>query len=165
MADDPCLAAGPELASKYYRARYYDPKVGRFISEDTVRLGGLSPPTASHEGAPGGGLWDGWAPYVYVRNQPLVQTDSSGRSPDWGWWWDGFKWVRRQLLPYRLVKLIGCNMAHQDCLAKVDRDCCAQYPNGARTQFGMFAFTQQTCKQMGASRCLDEFFKCLLPWI
>jgi RHS repeat-associated protein len=29
--------AEPENGSKYYRARYYDPKVGRFISEDPTR--------------------------------------------------------------------------------------------------------------------------------
>ncbi len=39
-ADDACLAASwwadPTGASKYYRARYYDPKVGRFLSEDPI---------------------------------------------------------------------------------------------------------------------------------
>lgn len=34
---------GPEYASKYYRARYYDPKLGRFISEDPIGfLGGVN---------------------------------------------------------------------------------------------------------------------------
>ena len=41
MADDPCEAAfggaDPTGPRKYYRARYYDPKVGRFISEDPIR--------------------------------------------------------------------------------------------------------------------------------
>jgi uncharacterized protein RhaS with RHS repeats len=39
-----CLRAiegeGPPQASKYYRARYYDPRLGRFISEDPVRFAG-----------------------------------------------------------------------------------------------------------------------------
>jgi len=30
----------PEEASKYYRARYYDPKIGRFLSEDPIGLAG-----------------------------------------------------------------------------------------------------------------------------
>lgn len=34
------LALRPEYASQYYRARYYDPKVGRFISEDPIGLAG-----------------------------------------------------------------------------------------------------------------------------
>ncbi len=37
MADDPCEAAfagaTPTGPRKYYRARYYDPKIGRFISD------------------------------------------------------------------------------------------------------------------------------------
>jgi hypothetical protein len=40
MADDPCEAAfggaDPPGPRKYYRARYYDPSLGRFISEDRV---------------------------------------------------------------------------------------------------------------------------------
>ena len=31
---------GGDLASHYYRARYYDPKAGRFISEDPIGFGG-----------------------------------------------------------------------------------------------------------------------------
>jgi hypothetical protein len=44
MADDPCEAAfgsaGPTGPRKYYRARYYDPKLGRFISEDPLGFDG-----------------------------------------------------------------------------------------------------------------------------
>jgi hypothetical protein len=42
MADDPCEAAfecgPPPGPRKYYRAKYYDPKIGRFISEDPIRF-------------------------------------------------------------------------------------------------------------------------------
>ena len=44
MADDPCEAAfsgeDPTGPRKYYRARYYDPKVGRFTNEDPVGFDG-----------------------------------------------------------------------------------------------------------------------------
>jgi RHS repeat-associated protein len=33
-------AGDPQNASKYYRARYYDPHLGRFISEDPIRFAG-----------------------------------------------------------------------------------------------------------------------------
>jgi RHS repeat-associated protein len=44
----------------YYRARYYDPKVGRFISEDPIRFGG------------------GINFVAYVDNNPARNTDPSG---------------------------------------------------------------------------------------
>jgi RHS repeat-associated protein len=53
---------GKELDSEtglyYYGARYYDPKIGRFISVDPVK--------------------DYTNPYSYVRNNPLNATDPSG---------------------------------------------------------------------------------------
>jgi len=44
----------------YYRARYYDPRIGRFISEDPIGLGG------------------GVNLYAYVRNNPARYTDPLG---------------------------------------------------------------------------------------
>jgi len=64
MADDPCEAAftgaDPTGPRKFYRARYYDPKIGRFISEDPIRFGG------------------GINFYSYVSNNPTNRTDPSG---------------------------------------------------------------------------------------
>ena len=48
----------------YYRARWYDPQIGRFISEDPI-------------GFAGGDV----NLYGYVRNQPLIYRDSSGLFP------------------------------------------------------------------------------------
>jgi RHS repeat-associated protein len=67
MADDPCEAAfasaDPTGPRKYYRARYYDPKVGRFISEDPIR-------------------WEGGINlYAYVDNNPVRFLDPMGRAP------------------------------------------------------------------------------------
>ena len=53
-------SAGAERASKYYRARYYDPKIGRFISEDPIRFRG------------------GINFYRYVKNNPVNLVDPSG---------------------------------------------------------------------------------------
>jgi RHS repeat-associated protein len=46
----------------YYRARYYDPSIGRFISEDPIGFDG-----------------DGTNFYAYVRNDPANSIDP------WGW--------------------------------------------------------------------------------
>lgn len=44
----------------YYRARYYDPKLGRFISEDPI------------------GLEDGPNVYTYVKDNPITRRDPEG---------------------------------------------------------------------------------------
>jgi RHS repeat-associated protein len=62
---NPFRYTGRELDSEtdlyYYRARYYDPSTGRFLSEDPVRLG---------DGGP--------SLYRYVRNNPVNLVDPSG---------------------------------------------------------------------------------------
>jgi RHS repeat-associated protein len=64
MADDPCEAAfdaaDPAGARNYYRARYYDPKIGRFISEDPI------------------GFVGGVNFYAYVHDNPLLFIDPFG---------------------------------------------------------------------------------------
>src|ERR1700678_1083487 len=49
-----------ETGIYYYRARYFDPKAGRFLSEDQTRLRG------------------GINFYAYTRNRPVLLTDPSG---------------------------------------------------------------------------------------
>jgi len=47
-----------------YNARYYDPEVGRFISEDPAGADVSDPKTINR--------------YIYVKNNPLIYTDPSG---------------------------------------------------------------------------------------
>ncbi len=54
----------PEVGLHYYRARYYDRKLGRFISEDPIRLRG------------------GTNFYAYVGGNPTSRIDPSGKI--WG---------------------------------------------------------------------------------
>lgn len=53
----------PEIGLHYYRARYYDPMIGRFVSEDPI------------------GFWGGVNFFAYVRNNPPAYVDPSGL--DW----------------------------------------------------------------------------------
>jgi RHS repeat-associated protein len=53
-----------ELGLYYYRARYYDPRVSRFIGEDPVARD------------------DGGDLYSYVLGNPVLMTDPSGRVPE-----------------------------------------------------------------------------------
>ncbi len=53
----------PKSGLYYYRARYYDPSIGRFISEDRLGLSG------------------GINFYLYSRNRPMNLTDPSGLFP------------------------------------------------------------------------------------
>ncbi len=55
----------------YYRARYYDPQIGRFISEDPIRF------------------WGGVDFYRYGANSPANTTDPSGKAQIWGNWCGG----------------------------------------------------------------------------
>jgi RHS repeat-associated protein len=54
------LWLGPQADFYYMRARWYEPKSGRFLSEDPV------------------GLQGGINPYVYVHNDPVNSTDPLG---------------------------------------------------------------------------------------
>jgi RHS repeat-associated protein len=56
----------PEIALYYYRARYYDPKAGSFISEDPAR--------------------DGMAFYAYAGGNPIRNVDPMGL--EFGDYWD-----------------------------------------------------------------------------
>ena len=53
----------PETGDYFYRARYYDPKVGRFLSEDPIHFRGGD-----------------YNLYRYVESQPVMLTDPSGKS-------------------------------------------------------------------------------------
>ena len=52
-----------ETSLYYYRARYFDPKLGRFVSEDPI------------------GLHGGANFYLYVLNDPVKWIDAMGLSP------------------------------------------------------------------------------------
>jgi len=68
----------PETNLYFYRARYYDPAIGRFISEDPV------------------GFFGGVNFYAYVNGNPINYRDPSGQWPVHGKWcgptWTGGHW-------------------------------------------------------------------------
>jgi RHS repeat-associated protein len=60
----------------YYNARYYNPRMGRFLSRDAIH--GFDGDSISRN------------PYLYVKNNPLKYTDPSGKI-SWGTVWSGVK--------------------------------------------------------------------------
>jgi len=58
-----------------YGARWYEPKLGRFLSPDSVVPAAYDPQSVN--------------PYSYVRNNPLNRIDPTGNF-DWGGLWGGF---------------------------------------------------------------------------
>ncbi len=54
----------PTTGLMYYRARYYDPAIGRFISADTIVPNPTNPQDLNR--------------YTYVRNNPINYTDPAG---------------------------------------------------------------------------------------
>jgi RHS repeat-associated protein len=81
LADDPCDAdfsgAGPEYAGIYLHARYFDPKLGIFLSPDPI------------------GVRGGMNEYGYGFGDPINSTDRSGLGPNGfpniPWWLP--KWI------------------------------------------------------------------------
>jgi len=110
----------PETRLYYYRARYYDPRTGRFVSEDPVRLHG------------------GNNFYVFVAGNPVLRTDPSGlyeryvppipslpQPP-----WCGYPLPKRYCIPYACYRKPGMHevltwMAGTTLVAyvKVNYDC------------------------------------------
>jgi RHS repeat-associated protein len=70
----------PDMGLLYYRSRWYDPQVGRFISEDPIGLGG------------------GINQFSYVSNNPQNRTDPSGL----------YEIDVHYYLTYYLAKKMGC---------------------------------------------------------
>ncbi len=80
----------PEIGLYYYRARYYDARVGRFLSEDPA------------------GLIDGPNRYPYVQNRPADRIDPTGRLTE-----SEKKYCR----DYRNARSCGMGLA---CMVKAD---------------------------------------------
>jgi len=69
-----------ETGLNYDRARYYDPSVGRFLSEDPIRFNG------------------GIDFYAYVANNPVIFTDPSGLQHTPGGPWHPDPWIQFRCL-------------------------------------------------------------------
>ena len=88
----------PETGIYEYRNRYYDPSVGRFLSEDPIQFGG------------------GEDFYSYAHNNPVRYFDPSGLS--WRDWpvWDhvpGVHWVNCKILGYYCAKVVRAKRLEQ----------------------------------------------------
>ncbi len=86
----------PETGLYYYRARYYDPRLGRFTSEDPI------------------GLRGGLNLYHYVFNNPAKSTDPFGKVAT------EFKYCA--LHPYNCAVSLGCAMNARLEAAMIDPD-------------------------------------------
>jgi RHS repeat-associated protein len=70
----------PDLGFYYYRARWYDPALGRFMQADTI---------VPHPGSP-----QSLDRYAYVLNNPLKYFDPSGHQDEDDPPWDPFGWLK-----------------------------------------------------------------------
>ena len=96
-----------ELGLYYYRARYYDPRAGRFLSEDPI------------------GFWGGINPFTYVENAPVNARDPLGLAHE------GFVQQLAQMADRSLGKTIrsleGRIQEHLRALADASQQLAAQH--------------------------------------
>lgn len=78
----------PESGLRYYRARYYDPTTGRFVSEDPIGFAGSGPNL-----------------YGYVFDNPANLIDPFGLEP--GDWWDPRSYDFSHYDPWDTAKDVG----------------------------------------------------------
>jgi RHS repeat-associated protein len=143
----------PDSGLMYYRARWYDPQVGRFISEDPIEFGG--------------GL--NW--YVYAINDPLKFKDPEGLRV----------WVCSRLT-YALEKWVGANHSYlfddrnsgQSCGLSGPRK--SRYPFYGSTEREKGPNEGATCRPVDGSddpQKADEIMSCCrnykatsyVPWL
>jgi RHS repeat-associated protein len=105
----------PTTGLQYSRARWYDPQLGRFISEDSIGFGGGDVNL-----------------YTYVGNRPIAMVDPSGQ---FGWCRDGdnkpmpcsYKW---SFLPHELF------VTKQSSHDAGQRAQATKFPNGPADPYG-----------------------------
>lgn len=95
-------AMDPNTGFYYLRARYYDPTMGRFISRDPVPGNALFPQTLNR--------------YVYVINNPVLFTDSSGLAPD------SVSPVARTLDFLNIIKIAEAKTTHKSTTTRASED-------------------------------------------
>ncbi len=110
----------PETGLYYYRARYYDPQVGRFITEDPLNLNMVILANRNLSGTLTKKLLalmlsdpHTLPAYPYVGNNPLKYIDPTGKA-----WW---VW-----LPPAIVGVVSAY-----CMKKILEDCEKAHPNHA----------------------------------
>ena len=137
---------GPETGLYYYRARYYDPTVGRFVSED---------PATSHIGhsRPSQALRD-LHPYVYVGNSPPLLSDPGGlQAATTAGQWGGkaFKKV------YKPIHTASCSVEYVVCVARVEHYCdlfCKPSPAPGAIPLAIACLERRECCWWAYARCM-----------
>lgn len=150
----------PETGLYYYRARYYDPKVGRFLGEDPLPIAvpgfrgssfgrrSLPAPAASTLASlslvqqavqQALGLDDDVNRYTYVGDNPVNYVDPSGES----------KIPHKILHGLHWLHAAECVKESLDCTAAVDKRC------------GCLPDFQQTCRFNGYDCCNSASLHCM----
>ncbi len=93
-----------ETGLYYLQSRYYDPKVGRFISMDQVEY--LAPDVVN-----------GLNLYVYCLNNPVMSSDPEGTWPDWKKLWRKITDVAVTVVAATVGAVVGAAAGIATCVA------------------------------------------------
>lgn len=145
----------------YYRARYYQPGLQRFISEDPLGCGAPNlPPLKSIERNP-----QYLNLYAYVNNRVMNLNDPLGLCPDCSYYETrcqevvgGFSKTYYCRIVPAVCNFFGCSPTEEcirDCLQDYDRNC-RELPSGRKDPYGVAALCHEL---LGHGYCVP---KCLL---
>ncbi len=125
----------------FYRARYFDPNSGRFVSEDPI------------------GFHGGVNFYRYVLNNPVINVDPAGLGP-YGWGNKGWTWTQRANC---FISFYACGAGLAETRQSLDQmtDNAVMNTSDATGSEGGYSNQRLKCGLNQDQNCRDTLNRCI----